>query len=153
MKTRLAFFGLIFFQTAACSGAPSANVPQPVLTTICALSSQGKEMDGALVRFKATYITDLRHGAFMTDPKCPSVSVEQGSDSENVDASVPRFDEVVKGNILDHKPRKFVVDVSGRFAWNAGGILHGVPVAGTTKPHGVLMIEKIWSYQRVAPKN
>lgn len=110
-------------------------------------------MDGALVRFKATYITDLRHGAFLTDPKCPSVFVEQGLDPVNVDSSVSRFDEVVKGNILDHKPRKFVVDVSGKLAWNAGGMLHGVPAAGTIRPHGVITIEKIWGYQRVAPKN
>jgi hypothetical protein len=153
MKTRLAFFGLIFLQAAACSGAPSDSASQPLFTTICALSAQGKKMDGILVRFKATYITDLRHGAFLTDSKCPSVFVEQGLDPVNVDASVPRFDEVVKGNIFDHKPRKFVVDVSGTFAWNSGGMLHGVPAAGTTIPHGVIAIEKIWSYQRVAPKN
>ncbi len=153
MKKRLAFFGLILFQATACSGAPSANASQPVFTTICALSAQGKKMDGALVRFKATYITDLRHGAFLTDPKCPSVSVEQGLDPVNVDASVRRFDEVVKGSILDHKPRQLVVDVSGKFAWSAAGMLHGVPAAGTIRPHGVITIEKIWSYQRVVPKS
>lgn len=152
MNKPLAFFGLFFVQIAACSGAPPASTPQATSTTVCAVSLHGKEMDGAVVRFRATYITDLRHGIFLKDCACPSIFIERGSDDANVDPSVSRFDEVVKGSVLDVKLREFHVEISGRFTWSPGDMLHGVPVAapnGRIRPHGVIAIEKVWSYERV----
>lgn len=151
---QLTIFGFLFVPVTACSGALSASAPEPISTTICALATRGKSMDGALVRFKAAYVTDLRHGVFLTDPTCPRVSVEQGADAPNVDPSVLRFDEAVKGNILDRRARRFAVDISGRFTWSAGDMLHGIPSTGphgTIPAHGVITIQKVWSYERAAP--
>lgn len=156
LMKQLALFGFLSVPLTACSGAPSANTPQPAYTTICALSMGGKEMNGAVVRLKATYSTDLRHGAFLTDPQCELVSVEQGADAADVDPSVPQFDKAVKGNILDRKARRFAVDISGKFAWSAGDTLHGLPSAtpnGTIPSHGVITIEKVWSYERLRRKD
>lgn len=139
------WLSLAFFlaQLIACSGSNFAGTRPSNGTTICALAVQGqeKEVGDAFVRFHATYITDLRHGAFFTDADCPSLSIQYVADGVNADPSVQKFNDAVKGSILDRSERKYSVDVSGKLTWSPDG-----------KPHGFLTLFKVWSYERASSK-
>jgi len=143
MNVRWLILAFFLAQLVACSGSNFAGTRPSNGTTICALAVQGQEkgVGDAFVRFHATYITDLRHGAFFMDASCPSLSIQYVADAVNADPSVQRFNDAVEGSILDRDERKYSVDVSGKLTWSSGG-----------KPHGSLTLFKVWSYERTLPK-
>lgn len=115
MKSRILGSVMILLYTTACHGTePHASVA-PITMTLCSLAERGlKEPAHELIHLKAEYVTDLRHGAFFVDPRCPKSTLQRGPDGESASSSVTRFDNDVTGDILNHDERRFVVDMLGR---------------------------------------
>lgn len=115
MKSRILASVIILLYTSACSGTGTHVRTEPVTMSLCSLEKDVAEGPGhELIRLKAEYVTDLRHGAFFVDPRCPASTLQRGPDGEGISSTVSRFDDDVTGNILNHAERRFVVEAVGR---------------------------------------
>lgn len=115
MKSRIVASVIILLYTSACSGTGTHVRTEPATMSLCSLEKDvAKGPDHELVRLKVEYVTDLRHGAFFVDPRCPASTLQRGPDRESISSTVSRFDDDVTGDILNHAQRRFVVEVVGR---------------------------------------
>lgn len=130
---------------------PQAQQPATRVATVCDLANWGRGMVGVRVRLRAEYFTDFRHGAFLSDPKCPAVRLQLGVRSAAADASLERFDKALGQHYDYYLGRKFKVDVTGRFEWEEANVLYKElpPDRQLRIPaHGEISLLKIWSFEK-----
>ena len=121
------------------------------VVTVCGLVHWDQKMVGTRVRVRAEYFTDFRHGAFLSDPKCPSARLQLGVRSADADASLARFDKALGQHYDYYVGRKFKVDITGSFEWEEARILYKelTPDRQMRIPaHGVLSLLKVWSFEK-----
>ena len=119
--------------------------------SVCELAHWGHEMAGVRVRVRAEYFTDLHHGAFLSDPRCPSDHLELGVRADDTDKSLSLFDETLAKRDSYYVGRKFTVDVTGVFGWEDVRIINKElpPDRQLRIPaHGTLSLLKIWSFEK-----
>lgn len=121
------------------------------MATVCELAHWGQDMVGVRVRIRAEYFTDLRHGAFLSDRKCPGDRVQLAADAAGADISVSAFNDTTSEHGRYYIGHKFKVDVTGVFEWSKGLIInkelppdrqYHIP------PHGMLALLKVWSFEK-----
>ena len=147
------FCAMLVLLVAACAPSvhPSRRVHGTLVTstrtaTVCELAHWGRDMEGARVRVRAEYFTDLRYGAFLSDWQCPSARLELASDSASADKSVSHFNDVTAGHDNYYVNHKFKVDVTGTFEWSEGRIINkDLPPDRQYRipPHGLLALMKV----------
>ena len=121
------------------------------IASVCELAHWGHEMAGIRVRVRAEYFTDLHHGAFLSDPRCPSDHLELGVRANDADKSLSVFDEALARHDSYYVGRKFTVDVTGVFGWEDIRIINKElpPDRQLRIPaHGTLSLLKIWSFEK-----
>lgn len=95
-----------------CSRPPQLEGKSPSSPkSICSLS---KSDYGHIIRVTAVYETDLRHGAFLSDERCPEASIAIGFDAEGVDDTVEKFDQSLYDAASRPGMVRAIVDISGR---------------------------------------
>jgi hypothetical protein len=109
----------------------------PLRTSVCRLANASKDMDGYRVRLTAIYVSDLQHTSVLKDRRCAKRSLAPFAADGSADPSVEEFDSALWGELSDREVRVFVVDVTGVYRWRDGD-----------RPHGVLLIERVWSFRR-----
>ena len=122
--------------------------------TVCELAHWGQDMVGVRVRVRAEYLTDLRHGAFLSDSRCPSDRVQLAADAVHADKSVSEFNNVTTGNDRYYIGHKFKVDVTGIFEWSEGRVINGdLPPDRQyhIPPRGMLSLLKVWGFDKPNP--
>ena len=146
---------LLVQTTSALTNAPPIKNENPtnshadVSTSICQLAREGKRFNGTQVRLQGIYITDLHHGAILKDQRCPSVFIEEGETSEMVDASVKLFNDALYTSLFNHTLGKVFVDVSGKYIAGGSSRATANTPRGVVTPHGIISIEKVWSFKRL----
>lgn len=108
-------------------------------------------MAGTRVHVRADYFTDFHHGAFLSDPTCPSVRFELGVRAEDADASLAAFDKTLGQHYDYYVGRKFKVDVTGVFEWEEAQVLYKElpPDRQLRIPaHGTLSLLKVWDFEK-----
>lgn len=121
------------------------------LASVCEIAHWGHEMAGVRVRVRAEYFTDLHHGAFLSDPRCPSDHLELGVRGDDADKSLSLFDEAIARHDSYYVGQKFSVDVTGIFGWEDVRIINKElpPDRQLRIPaHGTLSLLKIWSFEK-----
>jgi len=149
---RFASFVLGAILILACTTSPSrADDPaaqdneKPL--SICELLAQGGPAKATRIRVKAHFVTDLRHGAYLDDPKCKGLVIQEGPDaSDPVDASVLRFKEAAEEHAFSHELVQFDIDVSGTYTPRPVGEFWG------NEAKGRLVFERVWSFHRSGSK-
>ncbi|MDN5924704.1 MAG: hypothetical protein L0H70_06865 [Xanthomonadales bacterium] len=119
--------------------------------TVCELAHWGHDKAGARVRVSAEYFTDLRHGAFLSDYRCPRDRLELAEDAPNAHKSVSEFNVITSGHGRYYIGHKFKVDVTGIFEWNGGRVINKeLPPDRqyTIPPHGKLSLLKVWDFAK-----
>ncbi len=106
---------------------------------ICELSTNGPKLNGRLVSFEATYITDMRHGSVFKDSRCPEVVVGESSGPEKPHPSIEKFDVAVKGDPFNRELRVFRIKASGIFNWSK-----------SSNASGVLILKQVESYSKAS---
>lgn len=133
----------------ASGHSTSRALPIPVhKATVCEVAHWGHSMVRVQVRVRAEYFTDLRHGAFLSDRRCPGYHLQLAEDAPAADKSVSKFNEITAGNnrYIGHK---FKVDVTGIFEWSEGRIINqDLPPDRQyhIPPHGMLSLLKVWNF-------
>ena len=134
-----------------CSESGARSEPIHVVT-ICQLAHRGEARVGTRVRIRAEYFTDLRHGAFLSDPRCPSDSVQIGKYATDADKeSLAVLDKAMTQHSKFYIGHKFKVDITGIFEWNEGLVINKElpPDRQLRIPaHGVLSLLKVWSFEK-----
>jgi hypothetical protein len=100
------------FSLAACAPTDESRAPA---RTICSI---GKADEGRVVRVVAVYETDHRHGALLSDAKCPDASIQIGFDAAEADDSVDAFDDYLDSATLQPGMIRTAVDITGMTEWN-----------------------------------
>ncbi|HEY8698013.1 MAG TPA: hypothetical protein VIM02_10365 [Rhizomicrobium sp.] len=118
--------------------------------SVCELKVLGPSLNGKYVRLAGQYETDLNHVAFFFDPACKrSLIYADEPPLQLKDKSVRKFDYALWHN-APFASLKFRMDASGKFEWqkewqpplNLSAVLK-------PRPRGVLMIQKVWRFQRL----
>lgn len=133
-----------------CGGSETKGEPVHV-ATVCELARWDQTRVGTRVRIHAEYFTDFHHGAFLSDPRCPSVSLQIGIDATNADNSVANLDMAIGQNRKFYIGHKFKVDVTGVFEWNEGKVINAeLPPDRQLRipPHGQISLLKVWSFEQ-----
>lgn len=113
--------------------------------SVCDLLKDGGPSKATRIRIKAHYITDLRHGAYLDDPKCKGLVIQEGVQmSDSVDPSVTRFSDATHEHMISHPLVEFDVDVEGTYTPRPAGEFWG------NEAKGRLVIERAWSFQRTS---
>lgn len=122
------------------------------VVTVCELAHWSQNRVGTRVRILAEYFTDLRHGAFLSDPRCPHDGLQIGRYATNADKeSLAALDRAMVQHEGFYIGRKFKVDVTGIFEWDEGHIINKElpPDRQLRIPaHGVLALLKILSFEK-----
>jgi hypothetical protein len=149
---RTAFFGfgavLLFACTTSpsCADEPAAKDSEKPFS-ICELLEQGGPVRATRIRVAAHFVTDLRHGAYLDDPKCKGLVIQEGPVmSDPVDASVLRFNEAAEEHAFSHRLVEFDIDVSGTYTPRPAAEFWG------NEAKGRLVFERVWSFHRVGSK-
>lgn len=119
--------------------------------TVCELAHWGHDMVGTRVRIRAEYFTDLRHGAFLSDHRCPSDRLQLAADAPDAYKSVLEFNKTTTGHGRYYIGHKFKVDVTGIFKWSKGRIINkDLPPDRQYRilPHGMLSLLKVWYFEK-----
>lgn len=155
---RLIFGALAVFLVAACTPSVHASGPsqshasaQVREATVCELAHWGQNMVGVRVRVQAEYFTDLRHGAFLSDPRCPIDRIQLAADATNADKSVSEFNDITAGHGRYYIGHKFKVDVTGIFELSEEHVINKeLPPDRQYRipPHGMLSLLKVWSFEK-----
>ncbi|WP_157971456.1 hypothetical protein [Dyella sp. C9] len=138
--------GLLLAATASHSLATdhAANGNEATIS-VCELLKDGGPAKAIRIRIKAHYITDLRHAAFLDDPGCKGLVIQEDPRmSDSVDPSVARFDEATHEHMISHRLVEFDVDIEGIYTPRHAGEFWG------NEAKGQLMIERVWSFQRTS---
>ncbi|MFC5740806.1 hypothetical protein [Dyella tabacisoli] len=115
--------------------------------SICELAEKARPADAIRAHVRAHFVTDLRHGAFLDDPKCKGLVIQKGlMMSDPVHESVQRFDEATEEHALSHQLVEFEIDVSGTYTPRPAGEFWG------NEAKGRLIFERVWSFQRSVSK-
>ena len=145
---RFVFFGFGTILMLAGTTQPSrasddAATENDKPISICELLENGGPAKATRIRVRAHYITDLRHGAYLDDPKCKGLVIQEGVGmSDPVDASVLRFNEAVQEHMISHPLMEFDIDVSGTYTPRPAGAFWGNVAKGR------LVLERVWSFRR-----
>lgn len=148
MKLGLFFAFLLPFQSAASETRQQNAEASTGSLSICQLRHLEKSIREQPIYLRATYFTDLRHGAFFTDEGCPGFSIQRGITPENVDKGVRAFDDAVAGNVLVRDERRFEVEVIGVLVDDAGSSC-GFPEEGRTSKECSFVVQKVVSFRRI----
>lgn len=133
-----------------CGGSETMGEPIPVVT-VCELARWDQTRVGTRVRIQAEYFTDFHHGAFLSDSRCPSDSLQIGIDAPDADKSVAALDMTIGQDRKFYIGHKFKVDVTGVFEWNKGKVINAeLPPDRQLRipPHGEISLLKVWSFER-----
>lgn len=76
------------------------------------------------VNLRAEYFTDFHHGAFLSDPLCPTRSIQIGIDAVTADNSVDEFGRFKARRQEFYKGRRFWVQMAGIFRWEGERIIN-----------------------------
>lgn len=138
--------------TSASGCGKTGEASEPVhVVTVCELARWDQTRVGTRVRIHAEYFTDFHHGAFMSDPRCPSDSLQIGIDATNADNSVADLDMAIGQDRKFYIGHKFKVDVTGVFEWNKGKVINAeLPPDRQLRipPHGEISLLKVWSFEQ-----
>ncbi len=137
-------------RASGCGGTGETSAPVHVVT-VCELARWGQTRVGTRVRIRAEYFMDFHHGAFLSDPRCPSDSLQIGIDATSADNSVANLDMAIGQDRKFYIGRKFKVDVTGVFEWNQGKVINAeLPPDRQLRipPHGEISLLKVWSFER-----
>jgi len=111
--------------------------------SVCELLKDGGPVEVTRIRVKAHYITDLRHGAYLDDPGCKGLVIQEGTQmTDPVDPSVARFRDRTQEHMISHPLVEFDVDVEGTYTPRLAGEFWG------NEAKGRLVVEHVWSFQR-----
>lgn len=144
-------FGFGAILLLACTTSPSRAVEHTTqkdekAVSICELLERGGPTKATRIRVKAHFITDLRHGAYLVDPKCKGLVIQEGPGmSDPMDASVLRFNDAAEEHALSHHLVEFDIDVSGTYTPRPAGEFWG------NEAKGKLVFERVWSFRRSRP--
>jgi hypothetical protein len=107
-------------------------------TSICKLQVAGEKLNGRDVRITAVFLSDLFEHSTLVDRRCPQLSFDPIQTKKPRDPSLEAFDKALAPDSFPPRIVRFIIDVSGKFVWNAKG----------NRPGGVIF-EKIWEFKRV----
>lgn len=136
---------------ACASNAVHAKESAEQTVTVCDLKNWGEAKVGARMRVEAEYFTDFRHGAFLSNKRCPSKWLRIGFDAKNADQSLSKFDDFIGRHADYYVGRKFRVDVSGIFELDKGRVINSElpPDRQLRIPaHGEISISRVWSFEK-----
>lgn len=139
--------------SASWCGESGARSEPIHVVTICELAHWGEARVGTRARIRVEYFTDLRHGAFLSDPKCPLTRLQLGvrSADADADASLAMFDKALGQHYDYYVGRKFKVGIIGSFELEEARILYQeLPPDRQLRilAHGVLSLLKVWSFEK-----
>ncbi|HET6632170.1 MAG TPA: hypothetical protein VFG73_05620 [Rhodanobacteraceae bacterium] len=143
---------LVTTSTTACKSGMAASEDASVQSvTVCELAQWNQDMIGMQVRVRANYFTDFHHGAFLSDPHCPSKSLQIGTDAAEADKSVADLDATMGKNRKFYIGRKFSVDITGIFKWSKGKVINAeLPPDRQLRvpPHAKISLLKVWTFEK-----
>lgn len=119
--------------------------------TVCEIANWGRDMVGVRVRIRGEYFTDLRHGAFLSDHRCPTDRLQLAADAPDANNSVSNFNKATAEHGRYYIGHKFKVDVTGIFEWSKGRIINKDLPSGRQyriPPHGMLSLLKVWNFDK-----
>jgi hypothetical protein len=108
-----------FVILGAVSMVPAQSIAKAPIS-ICEIAQYGHRETGNILRLHAVYVSDLVERTVLTDPQCPSTSVEVVlSTKSRPHESVEEFERAVRGDVVhDRAPREFYIDASVIYRWN-----------------------------------
>lgn len=156
---RLILGAMVVVLVAACTPSVHASghsayraLAAPArIATVCELAHWGRDMVGVRVRVRAEYLTDLRHGAFLSDHQCPDDRLQLAADAAGADKSVSAFNDITAEHGRYYIGHKFKVDVTGTFEWSEGRVVNkDLPPDRQYRipPRGMLSLLKVWSFEK-----
>jgi hypothetical protein len=117
--------------------------------SICDLARDASLLNNTTVRVKAVFETDLLEMSGLSDARCPGVhmALEDPPASVKKHRSLEAFDKAVYGDVRDLRLRRFEIEFTGTFRWDATPGPREV-ANGLEKPRGSLKMRRIWTYAR-----
>lgn len=118
--------GLVIFQAFLITNSiePHAGAIESAAVTVCQIAQWDKSKEGAIIKIEAEYFSDFRHGAILSDKRCPSENIILGHSMEQPDQSALEFDNFIGRHLDYYKGRNFKVNLEVIFKWREGRIIN-----------------------------
>ncbi len=88
--TKLIIHFVILLTPIGCTLAIEMS---PLKTTVCEVSKAKSDYLNKIIQVSGLYETDMRHGAYLTDPNCPKKSFRIGHFINEDDPSIIKFEK------------------------------------------------------------